>query len=73
MAPRWAVAMVKELLETRIKPVIHEDGGDIEFVKMENGVVYVKMHVCGTRSGHARAVLPQSNHQVGGFIFQDPK
>ena len=38
---------MKELLETRIKPVIHEDGGDIEFVKMENGTVYVKLHVCG--------------------------
>lgn len=44
--PIPAVAMVKELLDTRIRPVIHEDGGDIEFVKMENGVVYVKLHVC---------------------------
>ena len=25
------VAMIKELLETRIRPAVREDGGDIEF------------------------------------------
>lgn len=39
------VAMIKELIFTRIKPAIQEDGGDIEFVKFieENGTVFLKL------------------------------
>jgi hypothetical protein len=59
------VAMVKELLDTRIRPVIHEDGGDIEFVKMENGVVYVKLHVCL----HARRSWP-GRHGAGQYNYK---
>lgn len=37
------VGMIKELLETRIRPAIQEDGGDIEFRGFENGVVNLKL------------------------------
>ena len=39
------VAMIKELLETRIRPAVQEDGGDISFVNFdeESGVVTLKM------------------------------
>ena len=37
------VAMIKELLETRIRPAIQEDGGDIEFRGFENGMVMLKL------------------------------
>ena len=39
------VAMIKELLETRIRPAVQEDGGDIHYVKFEeeSGIVYVKL------------------------------
>ena len=37
------VAMIKELLETRIRPAIQEDGGDIEFRGFENGLVNLKL------------------------------
>ncbi|EXJ56510.1 Fe/S biogenesis protein NfuA [Cladophialophora yegresii CBS 114405] len=37
------VAMIKELLETRIRPAIQEDGGDIEFRGFENGFVNLKL------------------------------
>ncbi|KAK5058930.1 hypothetical protein LTR84_011194 [Exophiala bonariae] len=37
------VAMIKELLETRIRPAIQEDGGDIEFRGFENGLVSLKL------------------------------
>lgn len=39
------VAMIKELLETRIRPAVQEDGGDIHYVTFEedSGVVYVKL------------------------------
>lgn len=42
--------MQKEIIETkiqnvinRIRPYLQNDGGDAEFVKFENGVVYVRM------------------------------
>lgn len=37
------VGMIKELLETRIRPAIQEDGGDIEFRGFENGNVMLKL------------------------------
>lgn len=37
------VAMIKELLETRIRPAIQEDGGDIEFRGFDNGMVNLKL------------------------------
>ncbi len=32
-----------DLLEKRIRPAVAQDGGDITFVRFENGVVYVQM------------------------------
>lgn len=37
------VGMIKELLETRIRPAIQEDGGDIEFRGFEDGQVLLKL------------------------------
>ncbi|KAL8247520.1 hypothetical protein R6Q59_008736 [Mikania micrantha] len=39
------VAMIKELLETRIRPAVQDDGGDIEYIGFdpESGVVKLKM------------------------------
>ncbi|GIK02348.1 hypothetical protein Aspvir_006397 [Aspergillus viridinutans] len=37
------VSMIKELLETRIRPAIQEDGGDIELRGFENGIVKLKL------------------------------
>ena len=37
------VGMIKELLETRIRPAIQEDGGDIEFRGFEDGYVQLKL------------------------------
>ena len=39
------VAMIKELLETRIRPAVQEDGGDIRYVGFvaETGIVTVKL------------------------------
>ena len=34
---------IKEVIE-KVRPFLQNDGGDIEFVKFENGIVYVKMH-----------------------------
>ncbi len=37
------VAMIKELLETRIRPAIQDDGGDIDFRGFEDGLVLLKL------------------------------
>ncbi|CAH1116939.1 unnamed protein product [Phaedon cochleariae] len=37
------VQMIKELLDTRIRPTVQEDGGDIIFVGFEDGIVKLKM------------------------------
>lgn len=37
------VGMIKELLETRIRPAIQEDGGDIEFRGFDDGMVLLKL------------------------------
>uniref|UniRef100_A0A0N5B6H2 NFU1 iron-sulfur cluster scaffold homolog, mitochondrial n=1 Tax=Strongyloides papillosus TaxID=174720 RepID=A0A0N5B6H2_STREA len=37
------VAMIKELLESRIKPMVQEDGGDIIYKGFEDGIVKLKL------------------------------
>jgi Fe-S cluster biogenesis protein NfuA len=37
------VGMIKELLETRIRPAIQEDGGDIDFRGFQDGQVLLKL------------------------------
>jgi Fe-S cluster biogenesis protein NfuA len=37
------VAMIKELLDTRIRPTIQDDGGDVEYIGFENGIVRLKL------------------------------
>lgn len=41
------VQMIKELLDTRIRPAVQDDGGDIEYVgyNAETGVVQVRLQV----------------------------
>jgi len=39
------VAMIKELLDTRIRPTVQEDGGDIVFVGFNDGYVKLKLQV----------------------------
>lgn len=37
------VAQIKELLDTRIRPAVAADGGDIAFHSFEGGIVYLEM------------------------------
>lgn len=36
-------AQIKELLETRVRPMVAMDGGDIVFDRFEEGIVYLEM------------------------------
>lgn len=37
------VGQIKELLETRVRPVVAQDGGDITFQAYDQGIVYLNM------------------------------
>ncbi len=37
------VNKVKQLIEERVKPAVAQDGGDISFVKFEDGVVFLEL------------------------------
>ena len=43
------VATIKDLIETRVRPAVANDGGDITFRGYKDGVVYLDMQ--GSRSG----------------------
>jgi Fe-S cluster biogenesis protein NfuA len=43
------VTQIKELLETRVRPAVAMDGGDITFEDFEDGIVY--LHMQGSCSG----------------------
>jgi Fe-S cluster biogenesis protein NfuA len=43
------VAQIKELLETRVRPAVAQDGGDIIFQGFEDGVVF--LHLQGSCAG----------------------
>ena len=43
------VAQIRELIETRVRPAVAQDGGDIIFRGFEDGVVY--LHLQGACSG----------------------
>ncbi|HZT20489.1 MAG TPA: NifU family protein [Dongiaceae bacterium] len=43
------VAQIRELIETRVRPAVAQDGGDIIFQGFEDGVVY--LHMQGSCSG----------------------
>jgi len=43
------VVQIKELIDTRVRPAVAQDGGDIVFHRFDAGVVYLEMH--GSCSG----------------------
>ncbi len=43
------MAQIKDLLETRVRPAVAQDGGDIIFQGFEDGIVY--LHLQGSCSG----------------------
>lgn len=55
------VAMIKELLDTRIRPAVQEDGGDIHFERfdVEEGIVWLRM--VGACSGCSSSSITLKN------------
>ena len=42
MSKEETINKIKEILDT-IKPYLYSDGGDLEFIKYEDGYVYIKL------------------------------
>lgn len=53
------VAQIKELIATRVQPVVARDGGDITFHSFEDGIVY--LHMRGACSGCPSATATLKN------------
>lgn len=53
------VRQIKELIETRVRPAVAQDGGDIVFHGFERGVVY--LHLQGACSGCPSSIITLKN------------
>ncbi len=53
------VRQIKELIDTRVRPAVAQDGGDIVFQGFERGVVY--LHMRGACSGCPSSVVTLKN------------
>ena len=42
---------IKEILD-KIKPLLNNDGGDIEFVSLKDNIVYIKLHGACAECGY---------------------
>jgi len=53
------VDQIKELLDTRVRPAVAQDGGDITFHGFEDGIVY--LHLKGSCSGCPSSTMTLKN------------
>jgi len=56
-ADKEIVTTIKELIETRVRPAVANDGGDITFKGFRNGVVYLRMQGACSGCPSATATL----------------
>uniref|UniRef100_T1JIQ0 NFU1 iron-sulfur cluster scaffold homolog, mitochondrial n=1 Tax=Strigamia maritima TaxID=126957 RepID=T1JIQ0_STRMM len=65
------VQMIKELLDTRIRPTVQEDGGDILYRGFENGVVKLKLQ--GSCTGCPSSTVTLKNGVQNMMQFYIPE
>lgn len=65
------VMMIKELLDTRIRPTVQEDGGDIIFMGYNDGVVELKMQ--GSCSSCPSSIITLKNGVQNMLQFYIPE
>jgi Fe-S cluster biogenesis protein NfuA len=52
-----AVAMIKEILETRVRPGVLDDGGDIQYRGFQDGIVFLKLQGSCSSCNHSSVTL----------------
>jgi len=65
------VQMIKELLDSRIRPTVQEDGGDIQFISFKDGIVKLKMQ--GSCSSCPSSVVTLKNGVQNMLQFYIPE
>ncbi|KAB0793097.1 hypothetical protein PPYR_12717 [Photinus pyralis] len=65
------VQMIKELLDTRIRPTVQEDGGDLLFMGYDDGVVKLKMQ--GSCSSCPSSIVTLKNGVQNMLQFYIPE
>lgn len=65
------VQMIKELLDTRIRPTVQEDGGDVLFVEFKDGVLKLKMQ--GSCSSCPSSIVTLKNGVQNMMQFYIPE
>ncbi|GBP15878.1 NFU1 iron-sulfur cluster scaffold homolog, mitochondrial [Eumeta japonica] len=65
------VQMIKELLDTRIRPTVQEDGGDVLFVDFKDGVLTLKMQ--GSCSSCPSSIVTLKNGVQNMMQFYIPE
>lgn len=63
--------MIKELLDTRIRPTVQEDGGDIIFMSFDDGIVKLKMQ--GSCSSCPSSIVTLKNGVQNMLQFYIPE
>jgi len=58
------VAQIRELIETRVRPAVANDGGDIVYRGFDKGVVYLAMHGACSGCPSSTATLKQGIEQL---------
>jgi len=59
------VAQIKELIETRVRPAVAQDGGDIVYRGFQKGVVYLALHGACSGCPSSTATL---KHGIEGLL-----
>jgi len=67
------VVMIKELLDSRIRPTIQEDGGDIEYVGFEDGTVKLKLKGACRTCDSSVVTLKNGIENMLKFYIEDVK
>ena len=55
------VAQIKELIETRVRPAVAQDGGDIIFKAFDSGSGVVSLHLQGSCAGCPSSTMTLKN------------
>ena len=64
------VATIKELIETRVRPAVANDGGDITFRGFKDGVVYLDMKGACSGCPSSTATLRHGIQNLLRHIFR---
>ena len=64
-----AVTKIKEIIDTKVRPAVAKDGGDITFQSFDNGIVYLQMKGSCSGCPSSTATLKRALKICSNIIF----